>query len=78
MPIDNGGREKAIWAEIRHLSETLVELRSRVDDLEDSAKDHEQRLRTSEERRFPLQQVATVVAILSVLVAIAAIWAETH
>lgn len=78
MPIDNGGRDKGIWTEIRRLSESNVELHSRVEDLEEHDKDHELRLRTSEERRFPLQQVATIVAILSLVVAVVAIWAETH
>lgn len=78
MPIDNGGREKAIWSEIRRLSESNVELHSRVEDLEENDKDHELRLRASEERRFPLQQIAVIAAILSVIVAVAAIWVGTH
>jgi hypothetical protein len=78
MPIDNGGREKAIWSEIRRLSESNIELHSRVEDLEEHDKDHEQRLRASEERRFPMQQVATIIAILSLVVAVVAVWADTH
>lgn len=78
MPIDNGGREKALWGEVRRLSESLVDAHSRIEDLEDHDKDHELRLRALEERRFPLQQIAVIAAVLSVVVAVVAIWVGTH
>jgi hypothetical protein len=67
-----------MWREIRRISDSTIDLKSRVGDLEESDKDHELRLRTSEERRFPLQEVAIWTAILSVVVAVVAIWVETH
>lgn len=78
MPIDNGGRDKGIWTEIRRLSESLVDAHSRIEDLEEHEKDHEMRLRASEERRFPVQQVLMIVAILSLAAAFVTIWVETH
>lgn len=78
MTIDDHSANKGLWTEIRRLSESLVDAHAKIDDLEEHDKDHELRLRASEERRFPLKVIAVYLSALSFVAACVAVWVEIH
>lgn len=78
MNTDDRSATSRVWAEIRRVSESLIEVKDTLDDIEPDVKDHEQRLRKLEERRFPLQVIAAYVAVFGLLATLVAVWAETR
>lgn len=70
-PDDTGSN---LWPEIRRMSENLVMINTKLDEIPSRLTDHELRIRRLEERRFPLQSIGAIIAVLSLVVAIAAIY----
>lgn len=71
---DDTGSHVGFWPEIRRISEQLVAINTKLDQILSQVGDHESRLRKLEERRFPLASVSVVTAIISMVVAIASIY----
>lgn len=61
---------QSVWLELRGMRDILIQLRTMTETLVLGAKDHEERIRRLEERRFPLQSLAIIVAILSLAASI--------
>lgn len=72
MPAPEDHGDGSLWTEIRRISENLVMINTKLDDLAPRLNDHETRIRKLEERRFPLQQIGAIVGLLSLLIAIVA------
>lgn len=67
---DTEGDGARIWPEIRRISESLVRLETKIDEIPAKLTDHEVRIRKLEERRYPIAPIAAVLALIASSVAI--------
>lgn len=70
MSTDEDSVPHGIWQEIRRISEQLVLINSKLDNIAPKIEDHESRLRKLEERRFPYSSLAAIGAVVSMVVAV--------
>lgn len=70
MSNDDPSTIAGIWLELREHRDMLVRMETKLENVSATLPDHETRLRKLEERRFPLQTMAILASVASILMSV--------